>query len=99
MIENNAKNKLVVALDVDQANRALELFEELRDHVSTFKIGMQLFTAAGPDMVRRIVSRGGRIFLDLKYHDIPNTVAAAAVAPRRHSRRAPSVAPARRGWR
>ena len=79
MIENNAKNKLVVALDVDQADRALELFEELRDHVGTFKIGMQLFTAAGPDMVRRIVSRGGRVFLDLKYHDIPNTVAAAGV--------------------
>ena len=79
MIENNAKNKLVVALDVDQADRALELFEELRDRVGTFKIGMQLFTAAGPDMVRRIVSRGGRVFLDLKYHDIPNTVAAAGV--------------------
>ena len=79
MIEKNAKDKLIVALDVDQADRALELFEELRDQVGTFKIGMQLFTAAGPDMVRRIVSRGGRVFLDLKYHDIPNTVAAAGV--------------------
>ena len=79
MIENNAKNKLVVALDVDQADRALQLFEELRDHVGTFKIGMQLFTAAGPDMVRQIVSRGGRVFLDLKYHDIPHTVAAAGI--------------------
>jgi orotidine-5'-phosphate decarboxylase len=79
VIKNNAKNKLIVALDVDQADRALELFEELRDHVGTFKIGMQLFTAAGPDIVRRIVSRGGRVFLDLKYHDIPNTVAAAGV--------------------
>jgi len=77
--ENNPKDRLVVALDVDHADRALELFESLRDFVGIFKIGMQLFTAAGPDMVRQIVSRGGRVFLDLKYHDIPNTVAAAGV--------------------
>ena len=79
MIENNSKDKLIVALDVYYADRALELFEALRDHVAVFKIGMQLFSAAGPDIVRRIVSRGGRVFLDLKYHDIPNTVAAAGV--------------------
>ena len=79
MIENHAKDKLIVALDVDSADRALALFEALRDHVAVFKIGMQLFTAAGPDIVRRIVSRGGRVFLDLKYHDIPNTVAAAGI--------------------
>jgi orotidine-5'-phosphate decarboxylase len=74
-----AKDKLIVALDVDDANRALELCEALRDSVGMFKVGMQLFTAAGPDVVRQIVSRGGRVFLDLKYHDIPNTVAMAAV--------------------
>ncbi len=74
-----AKDKLIVALDVETADRALELFDALRDSVGMFKIGMQLFTAAGPDMVRQIVSRGGRIFLDLKYHDIPNTVASAAI--------------------
>ena len=79
MIENNSKDKLIVALDVYYADRALELFEALRDHVAVFKIGMQLFSAAGPDIVRQIVSRGGRVFLDLKYHDIPNTVAAAGV--------------------
>ncbi len=79
MIENNAKDKLIVALDVDRADRALELFDALRNYSAVFKIGMQLFTAAGPEIVRRIVSRGGRIFLDLKYHDIPNTVAAAGV--------------------
>jgi orotidine-5'-phosphate decarboxylase len=73
-----AKDKLIVALDVDSADRGLELFDVLRDSVGMFKIGMQLFTAAGPDIVRRIVSRGGRVFLDLKYHDIPNTVASAA---------------------
>ncbi|HEX3143855.1 MAG TPA: orotidine-5'-phosphate decarboxylase, partial [Pyrinomonadaceae bacterium] len=72
------KDKLIVALDVDDAKRALELYEMLRDCVGTFKIGMQLFTAAGPEIVRRIVSRGSGLFLDLKYHDIPNTVAMAA---------------------
>jgi orotidine-5'-phosphate decarboxylase len=76
---NDAKDKLIVALDVDQAGRALELYESLRDCVGTFKIGMQLFTATGPEMVRQIVSRGSRVFLDLKFHDIPNTVAMAAV--------------------
>ncbi len=74
-----AKDKLIVALDVDSAERAFELFDKLRDVVGMFKIGLQLFTAAGPDIVRRIVSRGGRVFLDLKFHDIPNTVAAAGV--------------------
>lgn len=79
MTETNAKDKLIVALDVDRPTRALELFDSLRDYVGVFKIGTQLFTAAGPDIVRQIVSRGGRVFLDLKYHDIPNTVAAAGV--------------------
>ena len=76
---DTAKEKLIVALDVETGDRALTLFEELRASVGMFKIGMQLFTAAGPDIVRQIVSRGGRVFLDLKYHDIPNTVASAAI--------------------
>jgi orotidine-5'-phosphate decarboxylase len=79
-----ARDKLIVALDVDSADRALELFEALRETVGMFKIGSQLFTAAGPDIVRQIVARGGRVFLDLKYHDIPNTVAAAGVEAARH---------------
>ena len=74
-----AKDKLIVALDVDSADRAFDLFDALRDVVGMFKIGSQLFTAAGPDIVRRIVTKGGRVFLDLKFHDIPNTVAAAGV--------------------
>ena len=74
-----AKDKLIVALDFDTTDRALALVDELRDSVGMFKVGMQLFTAAGPDFVRRIVSQGSRVFLDLKYHDIPNTVALAAV--------------------
>ena len=72
-------DKLIVALDVETAHRALDLFDALRDVVSVFKIGSQLFTAVGPELVRQIVARGGRVFLDLKCHDIPNTVAAAAV--------------------
>src|SRR5437016_9349722 len=72
-------DKLIVALDVATADRALELFNALHDLAGMFKIGSQLFTAAGRGIVRQIVARGGRVFLDLKFHDIPNTVAAAGV--------------------
>ncbi|MCU1268524.1 MAG: orotidine 5-phosphate decarboxylase [Acidobacteria bacterium] len=78
-MDASTNNKLIVALDVDTAQKARELFAALRDIAGMFKIGMQLFTAAGPSIVREIVSAGGRVFLDLKYHDIPNTVAAAGV--------------------
>jgi orotidine-5'-phosphate decarboxylase len=71
--------KLIVALDVETAAKAREMVNALRGIVGMFKIGSQLFTAAGPDLVREIVSSGGRVFLDLKFHDIPNTVAAAGV--------------------
>ena len=74
-----AKEKLIVAFDVDTVDRALDLFDALRDIAGMFKVGMQLFTAAGPDLVRRIIAKGGRVFLDLKYHDIPNTVALAGI--------------------
>lgn len=75
----DARQKLIVALDVDTAKRALEIVEDLRDSVGMFKVGMQLFTAAGPDLIKQIIAKGGRVFLDLKYHDIPNTVAQASV--------------------
>lgn len=71
--------KLIVALDVETAQRARELVNVLREHVGMFKIGSQLFTAAGPDIVREVVKSGAGVFLDLKFHDIPSTVAAAAV--------------------
>ena len=78
-MNTEAKDKLIVALDVESCDRALSLFADLREAVGMFKIGFQLFTAAGPDVVRQIVARGGRVFLDLKFHDIPNTVAAAGI--------------------
>jgi len=72
------QDRIVIALDVDNDGEALHIVAELKDAVGLFKVGHQLFTAYGPDIVRRIVSAGGRVFLDLKYHDIPNTVAKAS---------------------
>ena len=80
---NEAKDRLFVALDVDHANQALELVSALSVCTRKFKIGSQLFTAAGPELVRRIVAMGAGVFLDLKFHDIPTTVGAAAAAATR----------------
>jgi orotidine-5'-phosphate decarboxylase len=77
--ESLFRNPLAVALDVDSPDRALSLVERLRGVAGMFKVGKQLFTAAGPEIVRRIIATGERVFLDLKFHDIPNTVAMAGV--------------------
>jgi orotidine-5'-phosphate decarboxylase len=70
----------VVALDFDHLSQALELAEKLAGIAGVFKIGKQLFTAAGPEAVRRVSQLGPGVFLDLKYHDIPNTVVGAVRA-------------------
>ncbi len=72
-------DKIIVALDVDSVDNAESIIAEIGNSVGAFKIGLQLFTAAGPGYVSRLAERGIRVFLDLKFHDIPNTVAKAAV--------------------
>ena len=71
------RNPIIVALDVPNAAQALGLVKVLQPVVWGFKIGLQLFTAEGPNFVRRIKAKGANVFLDLKFHDIPNTVAKA----------------------
>lgn len=71
--------KLIVALDVDSADAARKIVGELSGVVDTFKIGLQLFSAAGGTLVSELVNSGFRVFLDLKFHDIPNTVATAGI--------------------
>ncbi len=72
-----AKERLIFALDVPSADEAMKLVDQLADHVGCFKIGLELFVAAGPDLVRAVVKRAP-VFLDLKLHDIPATVGRAA---------------------
>ncbi len=71
------RERLIVALDVSSAREAVKIVASLVDSVQTYKVGLQLYTAEGPQMVRDLVGSGRKVFLDLKYHDIPNTVAAA----------------------
>lgn len=77
------RNPIIVALDLPSAENALALARELAPAVGAFKIGSELFTAAGPDIVRAIRQTGASVFLDLKFHDIPNTVAKAVAAATR----------------
>lgn len=75
---SDPRDRLIVALDVESLDRAVGLVDALAGQVTRFKIGSQLFTASGPPAVEAVRKRGGEVFLDLKFHDIPNTVEGAA---------------------
>src|SRR5204862_3830604 len=74
------RSSLIVALDFDSLSSAVKFATQVADLVGMFKIGNQLFTAAGPSAVKEIAALGAGVFLDLKYHDIPNTVAGAVLS-------------------
>ncbi|MFZ1006192.1 MAG: orotidine-5'-phosphate decarboxylase [Candidatus Sulfotelmatobacter sp.] len=74
---SDPREKLIVALDVSTAAAAQKIVATVGDSALTYKVGMQLYTSEGPEVVRDLVASGRRVFLDLKYHDIPNTVASA----------------------
>ena len=74
------RNPVIAALDVPSAEQALKLAEQVAPVVGAFKIGSELFTSAGPDIVKKIRATGASVFLDLKFHDIPNTVAKAVAS-------------------
>src|SRR5512141_3513786 len=73
----DSRGRLIVALDVSSAAEAQRIVQAVGDSASIFKVGKQLFTAEGPQVVRDLVASGRNVFLDLKFHDIPNTVAGA----------------------
>ncbi len=77
--KQDPKDRLILALDVDSKKEAERLGDLLKGYVDIFKIGSQLFTAFGPEVVTSVTNKGGKVFLDLKFHDIPNTVAKACV--------------------
>src|ERR1039457_6856287 len=77
------RNPIIIALDVPTAEAALKLVEKLAPVSGGFKIGSELFTSAGRNMVRRVRATGASVFLDLKFHDIPNTVAKAVASATR----------------
>ncbi|VAX28006.1 Orotidine 5'-phosphate decarboxylase [hydrothermal vent metagenome] len=74
-----ARERLILALDVNDPVHALDIVDRFSEWVTTFKVGLELFTSGGPDIVRQIHDRGKKVFLDLKFHDIPNTVVQASV--------------------
>ena len=79
----NANKKLILALDVHEYDYALELVDTFSEFFTIFKVGLELFTSHGPKIVDAIHSKGKKVFLDLKYHDIPNTASKAALAAAR----------------
>jgi orotidine-5'-phosphate decarboxylase len=81
--ENKPNDRVILALDVPECDYALEIVDKFKAYVDIFKVGLELFTLAGPSIIREIHQRGRRVFLDLKFHDIPNTVSRAGVAAAR----------------
>jgi orotidine-5'-phosphate decarboxylase len=77
------KDRIIIALDVSDTGYALDIVDRLSEHVNLFKVGLELFTTAGPKVIEEIRKRGKKVFLDLKLHDITNTVSKAAVAAAR----------------
>ena len=77
------KKKLILALDVSEYNYAIELIDRFRDAVEVFKVGLELYTLAGPAIIKEIHKRDRKVFLDLKFHDIPTTVSKAGIAAAR----------------
>lgn len=78
-----ASEKLIVALDVSEHTNAIELVEKFKDYVGIFKVGIELFVTSGPKIIEDINKKGKKVFFDLKFHDIPNTVSKAAIAATR----------------
>ncbi len=74
----SAKERLILALDVDTIDEARNLVRELKNYIGTFKVGLQLFTAVGPDVFKMIEDEGAKVYFDGKFHDIPNTVSNAS---------------------
>ena len=89
MIRN--ADKIIVALDVATKKEALALVEQLRAQISFFKVGLQLYTAEGPEIVRGILATNAKVFLDLKLHDIPNTVGRAVESAARLEVQMPTI--------
>ena len=77
------KDRIILALDVPDFDEALRIVYQFEEHVGTFKVGSELFTAVGPEIIKKINTMGKKVFLDLKFHDIPNTVAKSAAAAAR----------------
>jgi orotidine-5'-phosphate decarboxylase len=74
------RSPLIIALDLPSEERAMQVVHQVGPHAGAWKVGKELFVGAGPDIVRKIRATGGSVFLDLKFHDIPNTVARAVAA-------------------
>jgi orotidine-5'-phosphate decarboxylase len=81
--QTDNKAKLILALDVSEYDYALELVERFRDVIEIFKVGLELYTVAGPSIIKEIHKRDRKVFLDVKFHDIPTTVSKAGIAAAR----------------